>query len=85
MSEKPRLKGSHVALLVALYEYGTLTFGDVRRVVRADYEYCNLVVEELKMQGYITEERIGMKRRIRVFRLTEEGRKIAKKFYEILR
>jgi len=75
--EKPELRPRHVLVLLKLAKHGTLIFSDIRRIIK-DYEYTVATIEELKMLGYIEEERVGEKKRVRVFRLTDEGRKIVR-------
>lgn len=87
------LNGRHsqIAVLVFLYRAGKATLSDIQRALtggkyRAQYNWTLGILNELKNLHLVYEDQILIKKnlRIRLFDLTEEGRKVAKQLCEIL-
>ncbi|MEM2185800.1 MAG: hypothetical protein QXF69_02475 [Thermofilaceae archaeon] len=87
------LSGRHsqMVVLVFLYKVGKATLSDIQRALtggkyRAQYNWTLSVISELKNLDLIYEDQIFIKEKIRVrlFDLTEKGRRIARKLSEIL-
>lgn len=82
---------SQIAVLVFLCKVGKATLSDIQRALtggryRAQYNWTLSVIDELKKLNLMYEDQILVKQklRVRLFDLTEKGRKIAKKLCEIL-
>ena len=82
---------SHIVILVFLYKAGKATLSDIQRALtggryRAQYNWTMGIINELKQMGLIYEEPpIQVKKlKVRLFDLTEKGRKIAEKLSDIL-
>jgi len=87
------LNGRHsqIAVLVFLYKVGKATLSDIQRALtggkyRAQYNWTLSVLNELKNLDLVYEDQILIKEKIKVrlFDLTEKGRRIARKLSEIL-
>jgi len=80
----------HIVVLVFLHKAGKATLSDIQRALtggryRAQYNWTVSVINELKQMELVYEESIQVKKvKIRLFDLTEKGRKIAGKLSDIL-
>jgi len=82
---------SQMVVLVFLYKVGKATLSDIQRALtggkyRAQYNWTLSIISELKNLDLIYEDQILIKEKVRVrlFDLTEKGRRIARKLSEIL-
>lgn len=81
---------AHMMILVFLYKAGKATLSDLQRALtggryRAQYNWTLSIVNELKLMNLVSEEDIQIKKvKVRLFDLTEKGRKVAEKISELL-
>ena len=80
----------HIVVLVFLHKAGKATLSDIQRALtggryRAQYDWTMGIISDLKQMGLVYEESIQVKKvKVRLFDLTEKGRKVAERLSEIL-
>jgi len=75
------LTKQHILVLFLLDKYDNLLISDIKELLRRGTTYVEMILGDLKDWGLIREIVVGRRRRIRVFFLTEKG----KKFVEFLK
>ena len=73
----------HIKALFLLDKYEYLLFYDFRTALKRGYEQTLLLLKDLMDWGLIEVVTIGMKRKIKAYRLTEKGRRVVSMLKEL--